>query len=140
MALNAPCSWLIPIIVPTVAFGGGGMVFRTAGAIAALLIGLGAGQALAQIYQFPPTYPPPHAYPPPLPPPLPPLHLDDDGVPYDPIVPSRPLPPAAIGPQVYDPPPPPDVRYGRRGPVYEEAELPPLSPGYIYRDVPPGYE
>ena len=42
------------------------MVFRTAGAIAALLIGLGSagGQALAQYYPPPRTYPP-QAYPPP---------------------------------------------------------------------------
>jgi hypothetical protein len=38
------------------------MVFRTAGAIAALLIGLGTigDQALAQYYPPPQAYPPPH--------------------------------------------------------------------------------
>ena len=43
------------------------MVFRTAGAIATLLIGLGAsgGAALAQYYPSAPAYPPPQAYPPP---------------------------------------------------------------------------
>ncbi|MGZ5813122.1 MAG: hypothetical protein ACXWJR_05600, partial [Xanthobacteraceae bacterium] len=79
------------------------MVFRTAGAIAALLIGLGTSgdQALAQYYPSPQAYPPPHAYPPPQAypssRPLPPLADADDSQPvYDPQ--GRPLPPAAVGP------------------------------------------
>jgi lipoprotein-anchoring transpeptidase ErfK/SrfK len=108
------------------------MVFRTAGAIAMLLIGLGAPGALAQYYPFPPPYPPPQAYPPAYPP-LPPIDLDDDALINDPpVVLSRPSPPAAIAPQVND-------ANARRGaPDYEEAELPP--PGYILREPPPGYE
>ena len=55
------------------------MLFRTVGAIATLLIGLGVsgGDALAQHYPLAQPYPPPQAYPPPqgYPPyrPLPPL-------------------------------------------------------------------
>ncbi len=42
------------------------MIFRTSGAIAALLVGLAgaSGQALAQYYPPPQAYPPPSAYPP----------------------------------------------------------------------------
>ena len=42
------------------------MVFRTAGAVATLLIGLGAssGEVLAQYYPPVQAYPPPQAYPP----------------------------------------------------------------------------
>jgi hypothetical protein len=64
MVLDAPCSYFV-----SEQFGlrlrGRGMVFRTAGAIATLLIGLGSagGQALAQYYPPPRTYPP-QAYPP----------------------------------------------------------------------------
>ena len=111
------------------------MVFRTAGAIATLLIGLGAsaGDALAQYYPPAQAYPPPQAYPPAqgYPPyrPLPPVADADDNQIYD--LQGRPLPPAAVEPAA------PGVRYGRGGPVYpDEAAVPP--PGY--RDPPPqGY-
>ena len=62
------------------------MVFRTAGAIATLVIGLGGagGQALAQYYPPPQTYPP-QAYPPPQGyaprQPLPPVGDADDDAP-----------------------------------------------------------
>jgi lipoprotein-anchoring transpeptidase ErfK/SrfK len=112
------------------------MDFRTVGAIATLLIGLGSSSspALAQYYPAPQAYPPPPAYPPPQGPyrVLPP-DANDDAPRYD--AQGRPLPPAAVGPQANEPPP---VRWGRRAPVYaEEAEPPP--PGTVYRDVPPGY-
>ena len=44
------------------------MIFRTAGAIATLLLGLGGSgsPALAQFYPPPPAYPPPQANPPSL--------------------------------------------------------------------------
>ena len=119
------------------------MVFRTAGALATLLIGLmgPGGPALAQYAPPPHAYPPPQGYPPYRP--LPPVAAEDDAPTYDPpMIQGRPLPPAAIGPQVYEPvPPPPGARFGRRAPVQvEEAELPPPPPGYIYRDgaMPPG--
>jgi lipoprotein-anchoring transpeptidase ErfK/SrfK len=118
------------------------MGFRTSSAIAALLIGLAApsGQALAQYYPPAPAYPPPQAYPPYRP--LPPVNVDDDAPFYDPpMVQSRPLPPPALGPQVSDPLPLPGTRFGRRGHVIEEAELPPPgAPGTIARDVPPNLE
>src|SRR6266545_818916 len=103
------------------------MVFRTAGAVATLLIGLGAsaGDALAQYY------PPAQAYPPPAQGyrPLPPVADPDDNQIYD--LQGRPLPPAAVEPAA------PGVRYGRGGPVYpDEAAVPPPA----YRDPPPqGY-
>jgi lipoprotein-anchoring transpeptidase ErfK/SrfK len=130
------------------------MVFRTAGAIATLLLGLGGpgGQALAQYYP-PQAYPPSQGYQPPYRP-LPPVDVADDPQPYDPpIVQSRPLPPAAIGPQVDELPPLSGNRW-RRAPVYaqepeplpgpplstyREAPLPPPPVG-AYRDAPPpGY-
>jgi lipoprotein-anchoring transpeptidase ErfK/SrfK len=114
------------------------MVFRTAGVVVTLVIGLGVPQALAQYYPPAPVYPPPRAYPPPLYPPLPPIDLDDDGAPYDaPTVQSRPLPPPGAGRQGSEATAP-DLR--RRGSIYDEAELPPLPPGGIYREPPPGYE
>ena len=107
------------------------MVFRTAGAIAALLIGLGAasGEALAQYYPPAQPYPPPQAYPPPQG--YRPSVADaDDNQLYD--LQGRPLPPAAVGPQATEPAAP-GPRYG--GPVYpDEAALPP-PPG-AYRDAP----
>src|SRR5262245_35362280 len=109
------------------------MVFRTAGAIAALLIGLGAsGEALAQYYPPAQPYPPPQAYPPPqgYPPYRAPVADADDNQLYD--LQGRPLPPAAVGPQATEPAAP-GPRYG--GPVYpDEAALPP-PPG-AYRDAP----
>ena len=95
------------------------MVFRTARAIAMLLIGLesAGGQALAQYYPGPQTYPPP-AYPPPLgyPPsqPLPPMVDAKDDVSVYSSPAGRPVPPAAV----------------------TNEPLPPLG---AYRDVPPGY-
>src|SRR5512133_1269641 len=72
------------------------MIFRTAGAIATLLIGLGAsaGDALAQYYPPAQAYPPPQAYPPAQGyRPLPPVADADDNQIYD--LQGRPLPPAA---------------------------------------------
>src|SRR5262245_10446758 len=118
------------------------MVFRTAGAIAALLIGLGVsgGEALAQYYPPAQPYPPPQAYPPPqgYPPYRAPVADADENQLYD--LQGRPLPPAAVGPQATEPAAP-GPRYG--GPVYpDEAALPP-PPG-AYREPPPpapyGYE
>ena len=109
------------------------MVFRTSGAVAALLLGLAGtgGQAAAQYYPAPT----PQAYPPAPYRPLPPLPTaaEDDAPFYDPpMIQSRPLPPAEVGPQV----PPPVQQYGRGAPV-DQAELPP--PGGVYREPPPGY-
>jgi lipoprotein-anchoring transpeptidase ErfK/SrfK len=106
------------------------MIFRTAGAIATLLIGLGAsaGDALAQYYPPAQAYPPPaQGYPPYRP--LPPVADADDNQIYD--LQGRPLPPAAVEPVA------PGARYGRGGPVYpDEAAVPPPA----YRDPPPqGY-
>ena len=145
------------------------MVVRTVGALATLLIGLAgpSGQAFAQYSPAPQAYPPAQAYPPPAqayPPyrPLPPVDVTDDAPSYDPPM-GRPMPPAPIGPQAYEPPAPPlapGSRWGRRS--IEEADLPPppgalpppgtvpptaaLPPGYPdapppgYREpVPPGY-
>src|SRR5262245_10921995 len=117
------------------------MVFRTSGAIAALLIGLvgPSGQAAAQYYPAPQAYPP-QAYPPAPYRPLPPLPTaaEDDALPYDPpMIQSRPLPPVGVGPQAEPLPAPPiQQQYGRRAPI-DEAELPP--PGGAYREPPPGY-
>jgi lipoprotein-anchoring transpeptidase ErfK/SrfK len=117
------------------------MVFRTAGAIAALLIGLGTpgGEALAQYYPPTQAYPAPQAYPPP--PGYRPSVADaDDNQLYD--LQGRPLPPAAVGPQATEPVAP-APRYGNASPVYpDEAALPPPPPG-AYREPPPapyGYE
>jgi lipoprotein-anchoring transpeptidase ErfK/SrfK len=112
------------------------MIFRTSGAIAALLIGLvgPGGQALAQYYPPPPqVYPPPPGYRP-----LAPVADAEDNAPfYDPpMIQSRPLPPVSIAPQGTEPLPPPGAQYGRAGAI-EEAELPP--PGGVYREPPPGY-
>jgi lipoprotein-anchoring transpeptidase ErfK/SrfK len=108
------------------------MIFRTAGAIATLLIGLGAsaGDALAQYYPPAQAYPPPQAYPPAQGyRPLPPVADADDNQIYD--LQGRALPPAAVEPVA------PGVRYGRGVPVYpDEAAVPPPA----YRDPPPqGY-
>jgi lipoprotein-anchoring transpeptidase ErfK/SrfK len=127
------------------------MVFRTAGAVAALLLGLGGldgQQALAQYYPsaqpypaqvYPPeAYPPPQAYPRPYRPLPPRIAANDDDAPfYDPpMTPGRPLPPAAVGQQDIEPLPPPGLPTGRKG--VEEADLPP-PPGAVYREPPPGY-
>ena len=112
------------------------MVFRTAGAIATLLIGLGAsgGEALAQYYPPAQAYPPPQVYPPPqgYPPYRPPVaDAADDNQLYD--LQGRPLPPGVV-PQAAEPAAP-GPRYGHGGPAYpDEAALPP-PPG-AYRDPP----
>jgi hypothetical protein len=109
------------------------MVFRTAGAIATLLIGFGSagGQALAQYYPPPRTYPP-QAYPPPqgYPPrqALPPVadaNTDDDTPPLNaPVLQGPPLPPLGAGPQWNGPPA--GTRYGRGTPAYPaDAAQPP---------------
>src|SRR4029450_4057497 len=91
MVLNVPCSWAISVGSRRgVQSRGGGMFFRTAGAVATLLIGLAGsgGQALAQYYPPPQAYPPPPAYPPAnvYPPQrqLPPMSADDDAKFYEP--------------------------------------------------------
>ena len=113
------------------------MVFRTAGAIATLLLGLGGpgSQALAQYYPPQQAYPG-QGYQPPYRP-LPPVDVADDPQPYDPaFVQSRPLPPAAIGPQADELPPPPGSRW-RRAPVYaQEPEPLPAPPLSTYREAP----
>src|SRR6516164_6437702 len=109
------------------------MVFRTAGAIAALLIGLGAssGEALAQYYPPAQPYPPPQAYPPPQGYRPPVADAADDNQLYD--LQGRPLPPGVV-PQAAEPAAP-GPRYGHGGPAYpDEAALPP-PPG-AYRDPP----
>jgi lipoprotein-anchoring transpeptidase ErfK/SrfK len=111
------------IIDPRLREGAGGMVFRTASAIAALMIWLGAsgGKASAQYYPPAQAYPPPQAYPPqgyyprhgyrPLPPVVD-DDVDDDMV-YD--LEDRPLPPGtAVDPQAHKPLPP-NGRYGSSG-------------------------
>jgi lipoprotein-anchoring transpeptidase ErfK/SrfK len=119
------------------------MVFRTAGAIATLLIGLGAsaGDALAQYYPPAQAYPPPQAYPPAqgYPPyrPLPPVADVDDNQIYD--LHGRPIPPAAVEPAA------PAARYGRGGPADEAAAPPPAyrdppPQGYREQSAPQGYE
>src|SRR5262245_46690746 len=127
------------------------MVFRTAGAIAALLIGLGAsGEALAQYYPSAQPYPPPQAYPPPqgYPPHRAPVADADDNQLYD--LQGRPIPPAAVGPQATEPPAP-APRYGHASPAYPDEAAVPAPPGAYrepqqqgYRELPPqgsnGYE
>ena len=107
------------------------MVFRTAGAIAALLIGLGmsAGDTFAQYYT---PGQPPQGYLPSRP--LPPIADADDNQIYD--LQGRPLPPAAVEPVA------PAPQYGHGRPAYpDQATLPPP----VYRDGPghgspnPGY-
>src|SRR5437660_1479893 len=104
MVVDAPCSWVTLSQQFGVRLGGREMVFRTASAIATLLIGLGeaGGQALAQYYPPAQTYPPqgyPQGYPPrqPLPPAA---DGDDDAPPINaPVVQGPPLPPVGVGPQ-----------------------------------------
>ena len=100
------------------------MNFRTAGAFAALLVGLTgwADLALAQYYPPPPQM----------------IYPDDDDDFYDPVVRSRPLPsPPGGGVQHYDPTPP---RYGRGYPIDPDTgvELVPLPPDYARRNAPGG--
>jgi lipoprotein-anchoring transpeptidase ErfK/SrfK len=115
------------------------MVFRTASAIAALMVWLGAsgGKASAQYYPPAQAYPPPQTYPPQDYYPrqgyraLPPVVDDDadDDLIYD--LQGRPLLPGAQN----NKPPPRGARYGREG-------LPPPGtyrdgPQQGYRDLPP---
>jgi lipoprotein-anchoring transpeptidase ErfK/SrfK len=97
------------------------MVFRTAGAIAALMLGLGGlgSQVLAQ-------YSPQQQ----------PAYFGDDPRTYDPPgVQSRPLPPASVGPQVEELPP--SGNRWRRAPVYaQEPEALPAPPLSTYREAP----
>jgi len=113
------------------------MVFRTAGAVAVLLIGLGTpgGEALAQYYPPAQAYPPSQAYPPPQG--YRPSVADaDDNQLYD--LQGRPLPPAAVGPQATEPVAP-APRYGNTSPVYpDEAGLPP-PPGAYREPAQQGY-
>jgi lipoprotein-anchoring transpeptidase ErfK/SrfK len=116
------------------------MIFRTAGAIAALLIGLGASarDASAQYYPaqaYPPAYPLTQAYPPYRP--LPPIADADDNQIYD--LQGRPLPPAAVEPRASGAP------YGHAG--YPDGAVPPPPAyrdppqlGYREQQAPQGYE
>jgi lipoprotein-anchoring transpeptidase ErfK/SrfK len=123
------------------------MNFRTAGALATLLLGvaLAADQAPAQYYPPPQAYPPQTTRPQQSYPPYgsaPGLEEDDDAPFYDPpMVRSRPLPPPGVaGPQANAPLPPASVN-GRGALVYpEEVELLPPPPGYFYREGSQGYE
>jgi lipoprotein-anchoring transpeptidase ErfK/SrfK len=119
------------------------MIFRTTGAIAALLLGLGgaSSQALAQYYPPPTAYPPPQAYPPAPPPgytpyrPARPVADADDQV-YD--LYGRPVPPAAVAPQAVESQPLPAPQYGRAAPVYQEDVIPPpAGGGQGYQPGPP---
>ncbi len=117
------------------------MNFRTTGAIAALLIGLGAsaGDASAQYYPqpqaYPPAYPPAQGYPPHRP--LPPIADADDNQIYD--LQGRPLPPAAVEPRA------PGAPYGHAGYPDEPVPPPPAyrdppQQGYREQQAPQGYE
>jgi lipoprotein-anchoring transpeptidase ErfK/SrfK len=124
------------------------MVFRPAGAIATLLIGLGSagGEALAQYYPPPqayPTqaYPPPQGYPSRQP--LPPVADADDDVPplNAPVLQGPALPPLGVGSQWNGPPA--GTRYGRGTPAYPaDAAQPPSASDQGYRSAQPpqGYE
>jgi lipoprotein-anchoring transpeptidase ErfK/SrfK len=118
------------------------MAFRTVGAIATLVIGLGGagGQALAQHYPppeayLPQAYPPPQGYAPRQP--LPSVgDADDDAPPLNaPVLQGPPLPPVNVGPLANEPPA--STRYGPGTPAYPADAAPP-SGGY--RSAPQGYE
>jgi lipoprotein-anchoring transpeptidase ErfK/SrfK len=98
------------------------MVFRTAGAIATLLIGLevAGGQALAQYYPVPQASPPSRS--------LPPVTDANNAAPVYSSPAGRPLPPAAVTNE----PLPPLGTYRDVPPSYREMP----QQGY-YRDVPP---
>ncbi len=117
------------------------MNFRTTGAIAALLIGIGAsaGDASAQYspqpQAYPPAYPPAQGYPPHRP--LPPIADADDNQIYD--LQGRPLPPAAVEPRA------PGAPYGHAGYPDEPVPPPPAyrdppQQGYREQQAPQGYE
>jgi lipoprotein-anchoring transpeptidase ErfK/SrfK len=123
------------------------MVFRTAGAIATLLMVGPGGEASAQYY------PPPHAYPPQAHPspqgyslqqPLPPIADADDDEPLlnAPVLQGPPLPPVGVGPRANEPPA--GTRYGRGTPAYpaDAAQPPPdgVQEGYRSVQPPQGYE
>src|SRR5207247_642584 len=121
------------------------MVFRTAGAIATLLIGLGSagGEALAQYYPPPQgyptqTYPPPQGHSPRQP--LPPVADADeeDGSPpiSTPVLQGPALPPLEVGPQWNAPPA--GTRYGRGTSAYPaDAVQPPSATDQGYPSVQP---
>src|SRR5262245_42364144 len=117
------------------------MVFRTASAIAALLIGLGGagGQALAQYYPPAQAYPS-QAYSPRQP--LPSVADRDDAPPRTngPVLVGSPLPTIGVEPQGNGPPA--GTRYGRGTPAYPADTAPTAAGGQQYRSVQPsaGYE
>jgi lipoprotein-anchoring transpeptidase ErfK/SrfK len=109
------------------------MIFRTAGAIAALFLGLGGagGQALAQYYPPAQTYPS-QAYSPRQP--LPPVaDGDDDAPPINaPVVRGSPLPPIGVEPQWNGQPA--GTRYGGGAPAFPAPSAAGHQP---YRSVQP---
>jgi lipoprotein-anchoring transpeptidase ErfK/SrfK len=124
------------------------MKFRTAGAVAALLIGVTGPGNLATAQYYPAqqvypaqSYPPVQSYPPYRPAPA--LEEDDDAPFYDPpMVQRRPLPPIA-GAQEGEPLP--AAQAARAAPIYPEENVellppPPPPPGYSYREGRQGYE
>src|ERR1700730_12654373 len=120
------------------AMRGGGMNLRTAGAFAALLVGMVGSAELAWAQYYPPP-PASQAYPAPS---RSAPGIDfDDGPLYDPsMVQARPLPPPPGGGG--DPVPPANMRYGRGASVDpdNEIELLPPPPDYFHRDRPQDYE
>jgi len=132
------------------------MKFRTAGALAALVLGVAAlsgQQAAAQYYPPPPpsypaqASPPARSYPPYVA--APGLEDDEDEPFYDPpMVQRRALPPppmveqgVAVPPQGSPPPAGPTVRAGRPGADYpEEADLRPPPAPLPNREGAPSYE
>jgi len=113
------------------------MKFRTASALAALLVAVGAEGAVAQYYPPPQPYPV-QSYPPYRQAPVVVDDLDDDGPMYDPpVVRRRPLPP--VEGQAIDSRAQANVRAPRAYPADDDFE--PLSPpGSIYGERPRGYE
>jgi lipoprotein-anchoring transpeptidase ErfK/SrfK len=112
------------------------MIFRTAGAIAALFLGLGGagGQALAQYY------PPAQAYPSQGYPSREPLRSvadgDEDAPPINaPVVRGSPLPPIGVEPQWNGPPA--GTRYGRGAPAAPADTAPSAAGHQPYRSVQP---
>src|SRR5262245_15189009 len=134
------------------------MVFRTTGAIAALLIGLGGagGEALAQYYPAPQAYPPPQGYSPHRP--LPSVaDAEDDAPGYgSQAAQGRVSPPGEVTNEPLPPPPgggaylPPPAAYRdapqqgnpQQGYYRDAAPLPPggggayLPPPAAYREAP----
>jgi lipoprotein-anchoring transpeptidase ErfK/SrfK len=135
------------------------MIFRTTGAIATLLVGLGGAgdQALAQYYPAPQAYPPQQGYSPYRP--LPSVADAEDDAPGSgsSVVQGRPLPPAEVTNEPLPPPPggggaylPPPGAYReapqqghpQQGYYRDAAPLPPggggayLPPPAAYREAP----